>query len=61
MSILAPSRPITGPRKRHSGAALTAAWEIDVWGRIRRQSEAANAQYLATEEGKRAVMLSLVE
>jgi outer membrane protein, multidrug efflux system len=40
--------------------AASAAWEIDVWGRIRRQSEAANAQYLASEEGKRAVMLSLV-
>jgi len=41
-------------------AAASAAWELDVWGRIRRQTEAANAQYLATEQGKRAVMLSLV-
>jgi multidrug efflux system outer membrane protein len=36
------------------------SWEIDVWGRIRRMNEAARAQYLATEEGRRAVELSLV-
>ena len=40
--------------------AISAAWEIDIWGKIRRMNEAAKAQYLATEEGKRAVMLSLV-
>ncbi len=40
--------------------ALSVGWEADVWGRIRRLNEAARAQYLATEEGKRAVMLSLV-
>jgi outer membrane protein, multidrug efflux system len=40
--------------------AVTAAWEADVWGKIRRMNEAAKAQYLATEEGKRGVMLSLV-
>ena len=40
--------------------ALSAAWEADVWGRIRRSNEAARAQYLTTEDAKRAVMLSLV-
>jgi outer membrane protein, multidrug efflux system len=40
--------------------ALSAAWELDIWGRIRRQSEAANAQYLSTEQARRGVMLSLV-
>jgi outer membrane protein, multidrug efflux system len=40
--------------------AVTAAWEADVWGKIRRMNEAAKAQYLATEEAKRGVMLSLV-
>ena len=39
---------------------LGAAWELDLWGRVRRLDEAARAQYLATEEGRRAVMLSLV-
>jgi outer membrane protein, multidrug efflux system len=40
--------------------AVTAAWEADVWGKIRRTNEAAKAQYLATEDAKRGVMLSLV-
>jgi len=37
-----------------------ASWEIDLWGRIRRLSEAARAQVLATEEARRGVVLSLV-
>jgi multidrug efflux system outer membrane protein len=37
-----------------------ATWEIDLWGRVRRQSEAAKASLLATEEGRRGVILSLV-
>lgn len=41
-------------------AVFTASWEIDIWGRIRRQSEAARAQLLASEDGRRAVILSLV-
>jgi multidrug efflux system outer membrane protein len=39
---------------------LSASWEIDVWGRIRRATEAARAEVLASEEGRRAVILSLV-
>ncbi len=39
---------------------LSASWEIDLWGKIRRQSEAANAQLLGTEEGRQGVILSLV-
>jgi outer membrane protein, multidrug efflux system len=41
-------------------AVASVAWEADVWGRIRRENEAARAQYLATEEARRGVMLSLV-
>ncbi|MGC4073171.1 MAG: efflux transporter outer membrane subunit [Nibricoccus sp.] len=41
-------------------AMLNAAWEIDVWGRLRRANESARAQYLSTEETARAVTLSLV-
>lgn len=40
--------------------SLNAAWEIDLWGRIRRSTEAARAQLLATEEARRGVILSLV-
>jgi multidrug efflux system outer membrane protein len=36
------------------------AWEIDVWGRIRRETEAARADFLATEEARRGVVLTLV-
>jgi multidrug efflux system outer membrane protein len=41
-------------------AFLSASWEIDLWGRIRRLSEAARADLLATEEARRGVVLSLV-
>ncbi len=41
-------------------ARLTAGWEIDFWGRLRNLREAARAQYLATEEARRAVATSLV-
>ncbi|MEW6273490.1 MAG: efflux transporter outer membrane subunit [Thermodesulfobacteriota bacterium] len=40
--------------------AFDLAWEIDVWGRIRRATEAAQAELLATEEFRRGVMLTLV-
>jgi multidrug efflux system outer membrane protein len=39
---------------------FTASWELDIWGRIRRQYEAARAQFLGTEEARRGVLLSLV-
>lgn len=35
-------------------------WELDIWGRIRRSSEAALADLLAREENRRAVILELV-
>ncbi len=35
-------------------------WELDFWGRLRRLNEAARAQYLASEEGRRAVATMLV-
>lgn len=37
-----------------------ANWEIDLWGRVRRLSEAARANLLASEEGRRGTVLSLV-
>ncbi len=41
-------------------ALLTASWEIDLWGRIRRLSESAQANMLATDEARRGVILTLV-
>ncbi|MBX3629571.1 MAG: efflux transporter outer membrane subunit [Nitrosomonas sp.] len=35
-------------------------WEIDVWGRIRRATEAARADILAQEENRRAIILLLI-
>ncbi len=37
-----------------------ASWEIDLWGKIRRANEAARANLLSTEEGRRTVIMSLV-
>lgn len=37
-----------------------ATWEIDLWGRIRRLTESARAELLASEEARRGVILSLV-
>ena len=36
------------------------AWELDVFGRIRREAEAATAVFLATEQAQRGVFITLV-
>ena len=41
-------------------AAVNAAWELDVWGRIRRSTDAATAGLYAQEDVRRGVMLALV-
>ncbi len=41
-------------------ASAGASWEIDIFGQLRRATEAARSDLLATEEGKRATILSLV-
>ena len=41
-------------------ANVGVSWELDLWGRIRRLNEAAKARYLATEEARRGVLLSLL-
>ena len=41
-----------------AGGALS--WELDLWGRVRRLTESARAQYLASQEGRRGVMVSLI-
>jgi multidrug efflux system outer membrane protein len=38
----------------------TVSWEIDLWGRLRRLRESALAQFLAAEENRRAVIVSLI-
>ncbi|HTX24495.1 MAG TPA: efflux transporter outer membrane subunit [Steroidobacteraceae bacterium] len=41
-------------------AALTASWEIDLWGQLRRATEAARADLLATEQARRGTILTLI-
>jgi multidrug efflux system outer membrane protein len=55
-----PFPPGSSPLSSSFGALLTASWEIDLWGRIRRETEAARANLLATTEARRGVILTLV-
>jgi multidrug efflux system outer membrane protein len=43
------------------GFTLSAAWNLDFWGLYRRQTEAARAQLLATEWGRRMTISTVVE
>ncbi len=36
------------------------SWELDLWGRVRRLNEAAAANLLATEEGRKGLILTVV-
>src|SRR5262249_849521 len=56
--INSPSSNMPGAQGFLLGIA-SATWEADVWGRIRRMNEAARAEYLATDEARRGVMLTL--
>lgn len=64
---------VTGPYNTYTGserplpdsifepqAGLGVAWELDFWGKFRRSTEAAQAQLLASEDGRYAVMATLV-
>ncbi len=44
----------------YTQAGLALNWELDFWGRVRRLTESARAQYLATEEARRGVVVSLI-
>lgn len=51
---------VSGQSYQNWEAGIQVSWELDLFGRIRREGEAAFAQYLATEQGQRAVLVSLV-
>jgi outer membrane protein, multidrug efflux system len=57
LSVLPPGVP--NPSNNYQVLA-GASWEIDLWGRVRRLTESAQASLLATEEARRGVILSLV-
>ena len=56
----APLPPGTDPYYSLYRGSLGASWQIDLFGRIRRQSEAAQAQVFVSEQGRRGVILSVV-
>jgi multidrug efflux system outer membrane protein len=41
-------------------ATLNAFWEVDLWGRVRRLNESAQAQFFASDEARRGVQLTLL-
>ncbi len=55
-----PIPPGTPLAYSYTQAGLEFAWELDLWGRLRRLDEAARAQYLASEEARSGVIVSLV-
>jgi multidrug efflux system outer membrane protein len=56
-----PIPPGVNPRQEYGDVFLSMpAYEIDLWGRIRRANEAARAQLLATVEGQHVVRQTLV-
>lgn len=57
-ALVFPSQP-NATYNLFSGA-FNLAWELDIWGRIRRATEAAQAEMLASEEFRRGVLLTLV-
>src|SRR5262249_50711428 len=52
--------PGTDPNYSLYQGSLSADWQIDLFGRVRRQTEAAQAQVYASEQGRRGVILSIV-
>jgi multidrug efflux system outer membrane protein len=56
--------PLPGLKKNYTyntfGAILNATWELDLWGRIHRTTESAQANLYAQEDVRRGVMLTLV-
>jgi multidrug efflux system outer membrane protein len=56
----APKESVPDRLYDNGGIQGTFSWEIDLFGRIRRGREAAFAQYLASEEGRKAVIVTLV-
>jgi multidrug efflux system outer membrane protein len=59
-SVFGSSFADNGNTLSSAAATLNAFWEIDLWGRVRRLNESARAQFIASEEGRRGVRLTLL-
>ena len=57
--VLGLPTPNSGTLNSYVGA-FDVLWEIDLWGRIRRQNEAARAGLLASREAQRGIRLTLL-
>jgi len=59
-----PSEQLVGPGNDDvrdiASAGFTAYWELDVWGRVRNLTAAANADWRASEADRRAAVLAVV-
>lgn len=55
-----PLPPGANPYFSLYNVSLGASWQADLFGRVRRQTEAAQAQVYASEQGQRGVVLTLV-
>jgi len=56
-----PSQAVNGNRNYQNWLlGLSMAWELDVFGRIRRETEAATNLFLATEQARRGVLITLI-
>jgi NodT family efflux transporter outer membrane factor (OMF) lipoprotein len=51
---------VSSKTNNFTSLGLTLGWEVDVWGRIRRLTESARAEYLAQENVQRGVITTLV-
>lgn len=58
--IVIPNQTGQGGTLSNSSAFAGLKWELDMWGRIRRSIESANAVLISREEASRAIVLSLV-
>jgi multidrug efflux system outer membrane protein len=54
-----PGGPVPNASTFYS-ATMAMSWELDIWGRIRRATEASRATLFATEDARRGVWLTLV-
>ena len=59
-SAAVPLPPGVGPVFNQFQPSLSATWDIDLFGQVRRETEAARANLLASEESRRATILTLV-
>jgi len=51
---------VTAKTNNFTTLGLNLGWEVDVWGRIRRLTEAARAEFLAQENVQRGVVTTLI-